>query len=211
MLIGPQNFIGPKIPFPKNWERQRVLGRKRRRSMFEPIPQGVEQGQVVSLDNPRVARRFERTNRLGFMSKWSAYNQAPHDPARLAIIRSASMGGLYQTMVGATLRMEYYRKFGLGGIRIPQAGAFGPGGFQQQMAAHANGYMSDARTFFEDSGRLSFVIHRWRVALRRRLHVIYKQLQGKLPTDLIEKISFLSYGRPSTSPSQHRYGRLLKT
>ena len=151
-----------QIPFPLSRNRERKLGKKRRRSMFEPIPNnfGFDWNQLSLQARQALQRRLTRTSRFFERAGNEALQRAPNQAAWDAI---RDPNGTYQTLVGPQARMNVIRSFGF-------------------IAA------ADRRHFFEDTGRLSFVIYRWRVALRRRFVKIYQQLRlWGLPRELTAK------------------------
>ena len=163
MFIGPKIpaswFFGPKIPFPLS--RQRERNRKRKRSMFEPIPaKELLRIPMLQSDTDRVNRRLQRTRRFFSTAARDAYDRAPGQAARDALI---DPNGTYLAMMEPQARMDVFRTFGLWND-------------------------NDNRLFFEDTGRLSFVIYRARMFFQRRFVKIYQQLRlWGLPRELAAK------------------------
>lgn len=159
-------FIGPKIPaswffgpkIPFPLSRQRERNRKRKRSMFEPIPNNYQ--YRFQTDMARTNRRLARLHRFFFSAARDAYDRAPGQAARDAL---GDPNGTFLSLMGRQVRMPLFRSFGF----------FTP---------------DDRRLFFEDTGRLSFVIYRARMFFQRRFVKIYQQLRlWGLPRELAAK------------------------
>jgi len=138
----------------------------RRRSIFEPLPSYTTaqlQGHINS--NPgRASRSMNRTHRQYTSHLESAHFQLldtvnPH--AAWAALHNQN--GNYMTMMTDGLRTKLIRGFGM----------------------HND---DDRRFFFERTGRLSHVIHRARVFLRRRYVKLYETLRLILPQEIVSKI-----------------------
>jgi len=138
----------------------------RRRSIFEPLPSYTTaqlQGHINS--NPgRASRSIGRTHRQYTSHLESAHFQLldtvnPH--AAWAALHNQN--GNYMTMMTDGLRTKLIRGFGM----------------------HND---DDRRFFFERTGRLSHVIHRARVFLRRRYVKLYETLRLILPQEIVSKI-----------------------
>ena len=138
----------------------------RRRSIFEPLPSYTTaqlQGHINS--NPgRADRSMNRSYRQYKEQIESANFQLldtvnPH--AAWAALHNQN--GNYMTMMTDGLRTKLIRGFGM----------------------HND---DDRRFFFERTGRLSHVIHRARVFLRRRYVKLYETLRLILPQEIVSKI-----------------------
>jgi len=138
----------------------------RRRSIFEPLPSYTTaqlQGHINS--NPgRASRSMNRTHRQYTSHLESAHFQLldtvnPH--AAWAALHNQN--GNYMTMMTDGLRTKLIRGFGM----------------------HND---DDRRFFFERTGRLSHVIHRARVFLRRRYVKLYETLRLILPQEIVSKV-----------------------
>ena len=138
----------------------------RRRSIFEPLPSYTTaqlQGHINS--NPgRADRSMNRSYRQYKEQLESANFQLldtvnPH--AAWAALHNQN--GNYMTMMTDGLRTKLIRGFGM----------------------HND---DDRRFFFERTGRLSHVIHRARVFLRRRYVKLYETLRLILPQEIVSKI-----------------------
>ena len=138
----------------------------RRRSIFEPLPSYTTaqlQGHINS--NPgRADRSMNRSYRQYKEQIESANFQLldtvnPH--AAWAALHNQN--GNYMTMMTDGLRTKLIRGFGM----------------------HND---DDRRFFFERTGRLSHVIHRARVFLRRRYVKLYETLRLILPQEIVSKV-----------------------
>ena len=138
----------------------------RRRSIFEPLPSYTTaqlQGHINN--NPgRSDRSMNRSHRQYKEQLESANFQLldtvnPH--AAWAALHNQN--GNYMTMMTDGLRTKLIRGFGM----------------------HND---DDRRFFFERTGRLSHVIHRARVFLRRRYVKLYETLRLILPQEIVSKI-----------------------
>ena len=138
----------------------------RRRSIFEPLPSYTTaqlQGHINS--NPgRADRSMTRTYRQYKEQIESANFQLldtvnPH--AAWAALHNQN--GNYMTMLTDGLRTQSIRHLGM----------------------HND---DDRRYFFERTGRLSHVIHRARVFLRRRYVKLYETLRLILPQEIVSKV-----------------------
>ena len=132
----------------------------RRRSIFEPIPSYTNAQLRVSVNNDagRVDRRVMRTHRQYHAHIHSAQQQLPNtaNPWAAWAALNETQNGNYHVMMTDAMNMQIIRSFGLN---------------------HDN----DRRFFFERTGRLSHVIHRARVFLRRRFVKLYEQLCWRSP------------------------------
>ena len=138
----------------------------RRRSIFEPLPSYTTaqlQGHIHN--NPgRADRSIRRTHRQ-YQSHLESANFQLLDTVNPHAAWAAlhNQNGNYMTMLTDGLRTKSIRHFGM----------------------HTD---ADRRYFFERTGRLSHVIHRARVFLRRRYVKLYETLRLILPQEIVSKV-----------------------
>ena len=136
----------------------------RRWSIFEPIPSWPQLQESVNNDPLRVNRRIERIHSQAFRQVQSAQQQisAATYPF-LAWQGLNNPNGNYLAAMTDSLIIKLIRSFGM----------------------HND---HDRRFFFERTGRLSHVIHRARVFLRRRFVEVYAMLRQLFPRETVFNI-----------------------
>ena len=135
----------------------------RRRSIFEPIPSFPQLAESVNNDPHRVDRRMGRFHRAAMRQMQSAQQQITENTTNPFLAWQGLNNGNYHAAMTDSLVIKLIRSFGLNADY-------------------------DRRYFCERTGRLSHVIHRARVFLRRRFVEVYAMLRQLFPRETVFNI-----------------------
>ena len=135
----------------------------RRRSIFEPIPSYPQLAESVNNDPHRVERRMRRYAKTAERQVQSAQEQIVENATNPFAAWQGLNNGNYHAAMTDSLVIKLIRSFGLNTD-------------------------NDRRFFFERTGRLSHVIHRARVFLRRRFVEVYAMLRQLFPRETVFNI-----------------------